>query len=103
MEYLQTVHHEMGHIEYFMQYCPLPMVFHNGANSAFHEAIGDTVALSVMSPKHLKTIGLLTEEEAGSKEEGKSQQQSLSSKWLAMHSADVWQAIRAHRHQQFEA
>ena len=54
-----TVHHEMGHIEYYMSYRDQPFIFRNGANSAFHEAIGDTIALSVFTSKHLKTIGVL--------------------------------------------
>ena len=54
-----TIHHEMGHIEYFMAYADQPTVYRNGANSAFHEAVGDTIALSVMSRNHLETIGLL--------------------------------------------
>ena len=28
-------------------------------NSGFHEAIGDTMALSVQTPKHLQSVGLL--------------------------------------------
>ena len=59
---LQTVHHEMGHIEYFMLYKNQPTVFRAGANSAFHEAIGDTIALSVMTPQHLQSIGLLPQQ-----------------------------------------
>ena len=31
----------------------------NGANPGFHEAIGDTIAKSVSTPAHLKSIGLL--------------------------------------------
>ena len=54
-----TVHHEMGHIEYFMAYKDQPPKFRSGANSAFHEAIGDTIALSVLTPTHFKAIGLL--------------------------------------------
>ena len=54
-----TAHHEMGHIQYFMSYRNQPVDFQSGANSAFHEAIGDTIALSVRSFKHLKTIGIL--------------------------------------------
>jgi hypothetical protein len=34
-----TVHHEMGHIEYYQAYSSQPAVFRNGANSAFHECI----------------------------------------------------------------
>lgn len=58
-EDLQTVHHEMGHIEYFMQYRRQPALFRTGANAAFHEAVGDTVALSMSTPSHLKILGLI--------------------------------------------
>ncbi|KAG8242567.1 hypothetical protein J6590_062465 [Homalodisca vitripennis] len=33
LEDLKTVHHEMGHIQYFQQYKNQPYVFRNGANS----------------------------------------------------------------------
>ena len=36
---LQTIHHEMGHIEYFMEYSKQDMIYRQGANSAFHEAV----------------------------------------------------------------
>lgn len=54
----QTVHHEMGHIEYFMQYRHLANLFRMGANAAFHEAVGDTVALSVATMQHLYDVHL---------------------------------------------
>ncbi|KAL8582094.1 hypothetical protein ACOMHN_004014 [Nucella lapillus] len=54
-----TAHHEMGHIEYFLLYKHLPTVFRHGANPGFHEAVGDTILLSVQTPKHLHQIGLL--------------------------------------------
>ncbi|XP_038076505.1 angiotensin-converting enzyme-like [Patiria miniata] len=56
-----TIHHEMGHIEYYLQYKDLPVVYRGGANPGFHEAVGDTLALSVSTPKHLKAVGLLDE------------------------------------------
>ncbi|XP_067100399.1 angiotensin-converting enzyme [Osmerus mordax] len=59
MEQLFTVHHEMGHVEYYLQYKDLPVSFRRGANPGFHEAIGDVLSLSVSTPKHLHTIGLL--------------------------------------------
>ncbi|ESO96402.1 hypothetical protein LOTGIDRAFT_115941 [Lottia gigantea] len=62
LDYFQTIHHEMGHVEYYMAYESQPLVYRNGANSAFHEAVGDTIALSVRSRKHLETIGLLDED-----------------------------------------
>src|SRR5262249_8244186 len=51
-------HHELGHDYYFSQYYKLPILFQDGANGGFHEAIGDTLALSV-TPDYLKKLGLL--------------------------------------------
>ncbi|KAM9832332.1 angiotensin-converting enzyme [Neosynchiropus ocellatus] len=59
MDDLITVHHEMGHVQYFLQYKDQPVTFRTGANPGFHEAIGDVLALSVSTPKHLQSIGLL--------------------------------------------
>lgn len=70
-EYFETIHHEMGHIQYFMEYRNQPTVFRTGANSAFHEAIGDTISLSVQTHKHLKTVGLIPEDQTGSDAEEK--------------------------------
>ncbi|MGI8770958.1 MAG: M2 family metallopeptidase [Acidobacteriaceae bacterium] len=53
-----TVHHELGHNYYQMAYRKQPFLFRNGANDGFHEAIGDTIALSI-TPEYLKTIGLI--------------------------------------------
>lgn len=54
-----TVHHEMGHIQYYILYKDQPIAFRDGANPGFHEAVGDTIALSVQSIAHLKEIKLL--------------------------------------------
>lgn len=62
MDHLMTAHHEMGHIEYYLQYKDQPIVLREGANPGFHEAIGDVIALSASTPTHLKTIGLLTDD-----------------------------------------
>ncbi|GAV03331.1 hypothetical protein RvY_13773-2 [Ramazzottius varieornatus] len=59
MDDLITIHHEMGHIQYFLQYSDQLLPFREGANSGFHEAVGDTLALSVKTPKHLAWLGLL--------------------------------------------
>ncbi|XP_069675764.1 angiotensin-converting enzyme-like [Periplaneta americana] len=56
---LATVHHEMGHIQYFMEYRNQPFMFKDGANPGFQEAVGDVIFLSMITPKHLKSIGLL--------------------------------------------
>ncbi len=53
-----TIHHELGHDFYFQRYVSLPILFQTGANDGFHEAIGDTMALSV-TPAYLKTLGLI--------------------------------------------
>jgi peptidyl-dipeptidase A len=56
-----VIHHELGHIYYFLAYTKQPFLFRNGANDGFHEAIGDTVALSI-TPSYLKQIGLMDQE-----------------------------------------
>jgi len=53
-----TIHHELGHNFYQRAYKDQPLLFENGANDGFHEAIGDTIALSI-TPEYLKQIGLL--------------------------------------------
>jgi peptidyl-dipeptidase A len=53
-----TVHHELGHNFYQRAYDKQPYLFRDSANDGFHEAIGDTIALSV-TPEYLKKIGLL--------------------------------------------
>lgn len=52
-----TIHHELGHDFYFQRYESQPILFEQGANDGFHEAIGDTMALSV-TPSYLAAIGL---------------------------------------------
>lgn len=59
-EQLETLHHELGHIYYYLMYKDLPYVFKGGAHDGFHEAIGDTIVLS-MTPEYLKEKGLLDE------------------------------------------
>ncbi len=53
-----TIHHELGHNYYQRAYNKQPYLYLNGANDGFHEAIGDTVALSI-TPEYLVQIGLL--------------------------------------------
>lgn len=59
--WLVTTHHEMGHIYYFLSYWDQPYIFRDSANPGFHEAVGDTISLSVSTPQHLVKIGLLKE------------------------------------------
>src|SRR3954447_26341194 len=53
-----TVHHELGHNFYQRAYSKQPPMFRDSANDGFHEAIGDTIALSV-TPEYLVKLGLL--------------------------------------------
>ncbi|HJY28321.1 MAG TPA: M2 family metallopeptidase [Pyrinomonadaceae bacterium] len=57
-EDFSVVHHELGHNYYQMAYSTKPFLFRESANDAFHEAIGDTIALSV-TPPYLKQLGLI--------------------------------------------
>jgi len=53
-----TIHHELGHNFYQRAYNTQPVLFQNSANDGFHEAVGDTIALSV-TPEYLKKLGLI--------------------------------------------
>ncbi|MCH8277627.1 MAG: M2 family metallopeptidase, partial [Proteobacteria bacterium] len=55
-----TIHHELGHNYYQRAYKNLPTLFMDSANDGFHEALGDTIALSV-TPSYLVKIGYLQE------------------------------------------
>ncbi|GLX79942.1 peptidase M2 [Thalassotalea insulae] len=57
-EEFNVIHHELGHNFYQRAYKNQPVYYQNSANDGFHEAIGDTIALSV-TPKYLKEIGLI--------------------------------------------
>jgi peptidyl-dipeptidase A len=57
-EELRTIYHELGHIYYYLWYKDQPFMFQNGAHDGFHEAVGDTVNLS-MTPAYLAKIGLV--------------------------------------------
>ena len=56
-DYFTTVHHELGHNFYQRAYNKQPFIFRSGANDGFHEAIGDSIALSI-TPDYLKQLGL---------------------------------------------
>ena len=65
-EHLTTLHHELGHIYYYQMYKDLEPVFKGGAHDGFHEAIGDTIVLS-MTPDYLQNLGLIPRVEKGEK------------------------------------
>jgi peptidyl-dipeptidase A len=53
-----TIHHELGHNFYQRAYRKQPPSFRDSANDGFHEAVGDTIALSI-TPEYLVKLGLL--------------------------------------------
>lgn len=71
-----VIHHELGHNFYQRAYKQQPFLFKNSANDGFHEAIGDTIALSI-TPSYLKQIGLLEEVPDASKDIGLLLKQAL--------------------------
>ena len=75
-EYFSTIHHELGHNFYQRAYRHQPYLFRDSANDGFHEAIGDTIALSI-TPQYLVKLGLLNEAPDPSKDLGLLMQKAL--------------------------
>jgi peptidyl-dipeptidase A len=59
-EDFKTIHHELGHNYYQRAYNKESYLYRTSANDGFHEAVGDTLALSI-TPEYLVQIGLLDE------------------------------------------
>ncbi|HSE62616.1 MAG TPA: M2 family metallopeptidase [Thermoanaerobaculia bacterium] len=68
-EDFSTIHHELGHNFYQRAYNTKPGLFRDSANDGFHEAVGDTIALSI-TPEYLVKIGLLDKAPDPSKDIG---------------------------------
>src|SRR5512143_694652 len=64
-----TIHHELGHNFYQRAYNEQPFLFRDSANDGFHEAVGDTIALSV-TPEYLVKLGFLEKAPDTSKDVG---------------------------------
>ncbi len=64
-----TIHHELGRNFYQRAYDRQPFLFRDSANDGFHEAVGDTMALSV-TPEYLVKLGLLDKAPDASKDIG---------------------------------
>ncbi len=62
---LRVIYHELGHNYYQGAYKNQPPLFRGGAHPGFHEAIGDTVTLS-MTPAYLHQVGLVASAEQSS-------------------------------------
>lgn len=58
----QTAHHEVGHLYQFLAYKDHSILYANVPNDGFHEAIGDTISLSMTRP-YFEEVGLLGEAE----------------------------------------
>src|SRR5258706_524989 len=71
-----TIHHELGHNFYQRAYKNQPVLFRDSANDGFHEAIGDTIALSV-TPDYLVKIALLDKAPDASRDLGLLMNKSL--------------------------
>src|SRR5215467_9924398 len=71
-----TIHHELGHNFYQRAYNRQPYLFRDSANDGFHEAIGDTIALSV-TPEYLVKLGLLDKAPDASSDLGLLMQKAL--------------------------
>ncbi len=57
-EDLYTTYHELGHVYYYLSYLNQPYLYQSSAIDGFHEAIGDTINLS-MTEDYLAKVGLL--------------------------------------------
>ncbi|WP_321472609.1 M2 family metallopeptidase [uncultured Paludibaculum sp.] len=71
-----VIHHELGHNFYQRAYNKQPFLFRNSANDGFHEAIGDTIALS-LTPDYLIKLGLINKAPDASKDIGLLLQKAL--------------------------
>jgi peptidyl-dipeptidase A len=60
-EWYETVHHELGHVYYFLAYSrpEVPPLLREGANRAFHEAVGSLMGLAAMQRPFLEQRGLV--------------------------------------------
>ncbi len=59
-EDFKTIHHELGHNYYQRAYKDQSYLYRGSANDGFHEAVGDTLSLSI-TPEYLEQLGLLDE------------------------------------------
>ncbi len=65
LEWFKTTHHELGHIYYYIEYTnpDVPLVLRSGANRAYHEAMGDLMAIAASQEAYLKTLNLYDEKQ----------------------------------------
>ncbi len=60
-QWFETAHHELGHGYYFISYTrpEVPPLLRIGANPAFHEGMGELIALASGQVPYLKSLGVL--------------------------------------------
>lgn len=60
-QWFGTAHHELGHVYYFLSYSrpEVPPLLREGANRAFHEAIGELARLASEETPYLHKVGVL--------------------------------------------
>jgi peptidyl-dipeptidase A len=60
-EWYETTHHELGHIYYYQAYSTpdVPPLLRQGANRAYHEAIGSMMGLAAKQKPFLAGLGLI--------------------------------------------
>jgi len=60
-QWFATAHHELGHVYYFLAYSrpEVPFLLREGANRAFHEAVGELAKLASQETPYLVKVGVL--------------------------------------------
>lgn len=60
-EWYETVNHELGHVYYYISYTnpEVPMILREGANRAYHEAMGSLMGLAAMQKPFIENLQLI--------------------------------------------
>jgi peptidyl-dipeptidase A len=60
-EWYETAHHELGHIYYYLSYSnpDVPIVLREGANRAYHEALGSMMGMAAMQKPFMENLNLI--------------------------------------------
>lgn len=60
-EWYETSHHELGHIYYYLSYSnpEVPVLLREGANRAYHEALGSLMGMAAMQKPFMENLNLI--------------------------------------------
>ena len=60
-EWYETASHELGHIYYYISYSnpDVPILFREGANRAYHEALGSMMGMAAMQKPFLENLNII--------------------------------------------